>query len=365
MTPTVFKLLFFGSFIFSITSLQNPSTKPENNPNAELNSGISGKFYFQLRGEPVLMDLNSGNYSFFNKQAWEDDKSNPAMGIAKYYSKPFPKSDRILISIRDALNWPEKIGENYSLTLIQDFEGKFYPGLKFKYDLIEGAEVAPDEKHFAVLREIDEQWLEVYTFNNDFVDGEKVKANSFKWLPNGRLIYATDRQLVITQPNSTKQAQTINLPSKVGEGKIKYLSASPNGKYVSFALVYDGTINVSTYSSFWTLNLETNNFHQAATIHQDDLKTGFKYSSWSPNGKWLAVYQGGFGGSSALNPGGMGQIYILPFDELQTYVVSTKVENRSAEVSLLKRYHINPYGNEKQSTKIKEDFPNTEFFWLD
>ncbi|UZR96606.1 hypothetical protein [Chondrinema litorale] len=356
---TVFKLLFFGSLIFCIFSLQSIK------PNAELNNGISGKFYFQLRGEPVLMDLKSGNYTFFNNKAWEKDESNPAMGIAKYYSKPFPKSDRILISIRDALNWPEKIGDNYSLTLIQDFEGKFFPGLKFKYDILSGAEVAPDEKHFALTRELDENWLEIYSFDNEYIDGKKISVNSFKWLPNGRLIYATDRQFVITQPYSTQQAQVIYLPSSVKTGKIKYISVNPNGKYLSFALVNDGTVTVSTYSTFWTLNLETNNFHQMATIHKDDLQTGFKYSSWSPDGKWLAVYQGGFGGSGPLNPGGMGQIYILPFDELQTYVVSKNDNNRSAGVGLLKRYHISPYGNERQRSNIKEDFYNAEFFWLE
>lgn len=355
-------LVIIGLVAINLSCSEN--SNGEDNPSGTLNPELTGTLYFEYQDVPFLMDLKTGNFTFIEGSNWEEDLDFP-LGIANYDSKPFPESKKLLLTIENCLNIPGSINSNYSCILVQDFEGNFHEELKIKYDVSPGAKVAPDEDHIALVRELDEDWLEIYRLNGEFISGVQVSPTSFQWMPGGGLVYSYERNIVFTKIYSAEDSLDLTLPDNFAEGYIDYLSVSPDGNYVAFALIYDGTITVSTYSTFWLLNLETHGLHQVATIHESELQTGFTNSSWSPDGNLLAIYQGGFTGSGSQNPGSFGQIYVLPVNEDKTYIASADEEERSPEVILMRRYEIEPdYYDNRQGSEIKNDFPEVEFHWL-
>jgi WD40 repeat protein len=332
-----------------------------------MNPGVSGTLYFEYHDEPILLDINSGKHSFIPNADWEADLDFP-LGIARYDSKPFPQSNKLLLTIENCLQGEHTLAPDYSCILVQDFAGNYQePVITYKHDIYPGAEVAPDERHIAFVREYyDVDWLQIYTLNGEFVTNKQLSTQTLEWMPNGQLVYAMKRQLIFTKTYSLDEETVFSLPESTGEGFIDHISVSPDGKYLAFTLVYDGVLTISTYSNFWRLNIETQELHKIATIHENEVQTGFNSNTWSPDGKWIAVHQGGAGGFSSGSPGFWGQVYIMPVSD-KTHVVSQYADKRSPGVIQLRRYRLNEYfqsDDSREASDIEEQFPNVEIHWL-
>lgn len=361
------KLLLICLLVFACSGEEEVMDQSEEEEEEAINAELSGTLYFEYQDEPILLDITSGRHTFIPNAKWEDDLDFP-MGIARYDSKPFPRSNKLLLTIENCLSGESALSPDYSCILVQDFEGNLEePMIQYIHDIYPGAEVAPDENHIAFVRDYSgEDWLQIYDMEGEPTAEIQLSTPSIEWMPNGQLVYALDRQLVFTAAYSLDSELTLSLPESVGEGFIDHVSVSPDGKYVAFALIYDGVTTVSSYANFWRLDVETYDLHQIATIHEDEVQTGFHSSSWSPDGNSIAVHQGGAGGFNSENAGSWGQVYILPVSD-QTYVVAQDASKRSPEVVQLRRYSLSAYyeNNEsRESDELEEHFPNVELHWL-
>jgi len=328
-----------------------------------LNSGISGKFFFEDSDNAYLMDIDSGEYTLIPNTDWEDQEDQFPLGIAYYDAKSFASDDAFLLTVAQCKpHGGDSALYQDTCIAIQEFTGNYRANFTVEFDVIGRAKPSYDGQFFALFRDADYEVLEVYDLSGNLISDFGVKAANFEWLPDGRIVFIyEDRSFIITEPYSTDQSGGWTLGDSVDPGVVSNLSVSPDGAKIAFTIINDGTL-VSEKATFWMLDVESGSVRRIADAQNGDLEDAFHESAWSPDGTKIAVLEGGATGSDSSNTGVPANMYVLPSDSTEVLVVSQDANLRSPNVVMLKRFL---YKDKPPSDNSESDgFPEWKFDWL-
>jgi hypothetical protein len=351
------------------TSSSNSETSDNSNNDSAINNGLGGRLVVFTRafGDDVdsayFMDLETGRYTVIPNTNLEDQANRFPLSLLDPSISVSEALGLIAVTVEDCKSF--SIGTNYSCLAVQDFSGNIIAEFDVLNDVTQ-AKLSPDGLFLALFRELSDDRLEIYDLSGNLVSSLLADKGSLDWLPDGRLVFAyQDRALAITEPYSTDidNEESVALPSTIEDGRISFISVSPDGRKVAFGIITDSTLT-TTDATFWMFDRDTRWLRRIATIpSSSQIDPMFSHSAWSPDGSHIAVLEGGFGGSNSLNPGGLPGLYILPSNADQPLIVSIDPDLRSEGVILVRGYREpdNDPDDQVQNTFFDDSF---DFYWL-
>jgi hypothetical protein len=334
-----------------------------------INPGLEGRLIVSTRafGDDVdsvySMDLDTGRYSLIPNTDFEAQRDRFPLSLSDPRISISETNQLIAVSVEDCRSF--SIGTNYTCLAVQDFDGNVLASFELLNDVGQ-AKLSPDGRYLALFRELADDWLELYDLSGNLIDDFSTDKGSFDWLPDGRLVFSYQRRaLAITEPYMAEidNDESVALPSEIEDGRIGFISASPDGRKIAFGIITDSTLT-TTDATFWVFDRDTRRLRRLATIESSSLLDPmFSHSAWSPDGSQIAVLEGGFTGSGSDNPGGLPGLYILPTDAASPLVVSSNASERSEGVILVRGYRE---PDNDPDDRVYDGFfdDSFDFYWL-
>ena len=328
-----------------------------------LNPDLNGRLFFSYQESAYTMDLRSGEYTLVPNSDWEQQDLRFPLGISRFSALAFGFDDRFLLTVDSCEPIEGSINDYFTCILVQDFSGNYIEQLNIRYNLYGAAKASIDGGYIALFRELNSNWLEIYNFSGELVSDVIANPSAFSWMPDGSLVYIIEnRTFVLTQPYSTDTQTSITLANSVDQGNIHRLAVSPDGTKIAFSIFSAGTL-VSEYTSFWMLDLGSNQVRKIAVSDPGDtLDDAFHQFAWSPDGQQIAVLEGGVTGNSSLNSGVPANLYVLPSNSEDILVVSSDSSIRSTEVVLVQSYRF--LNRAPSANSVRDYFFDVDFSWL-
>jgi len=268
--------------------------------NASVSSNLNGDFKGRLfigseEDGPWIMDFSTGRYAPVPGVLWEDN------------SDYFHSADFSAYPVSyDGIEFIETIGKcrrnpgllNYDdCIILRDSQGEIVSQFDVPYETHGQAKLSRDRQYFAVPIQVpgdalNPKTLTLFSRDGALIDASDEDVHSFDWLPDNRLIYATDQSIYITPLGSAtaKGVKRLTLPENVGQPA--QFAVSPNGSQLAFTLVTDANF-VFIYGTTWILSLDGSNLRQLTnTPGKPNHESIINFPTWSPNGRWIAVVEG-------------------------------------------------------------------------
>jgi hypothetical protein len=303
-----------------------------------LNPDLSGKLMFEDDGNAWLMDMSSGAYTTIPNTNWlYHDNYYGSTNDFWLDMGPIHKNEFTVTTLDDC-----DIEDTTSAicVAIQDLNGNYLAHIRFLGDARSSSKLSFDTQYIAIIRQgiySHDKELRIYDRSGQQLSSRFVSVRDFEWLHDNRIIYATDRELVITDELSTNPSHGLALPSGM-EGTIGTIELSPDGGKLAFTVVTSGTL-VSTHATPWVVNIDGSGLRQLAVSRSETPPPSIVHPRWSPDGKWILLKEGAFTGNSPLNPGSSGYAYVVPAQDMgKTFTLSIIDSERSPEAFLLNRY---------------------------
>ena len=324
----------------------------------DLNAGIAGRFFFEDGEKAWILDVSSGESVGVPNSDWGDQDDKFPLGVASFWVSAFSGSESFVLTVDECVNRENSFEEDACI-IVQDFGGEYTTEIILEGTVSGPAKPSADGSYFAVKRDLGDEWLAIYDLDGNFVSNVRVDTNVFEWLPDGRLVYASEDGLafVFTEILDTSDAFVWGLPDFFNNGVIGRLSVSPDGSKVAFTHRTQGTLT-SEDATFWMLAVDTGAIRQIAVVDNSGLDDAFHESAWSPDGLSIAVIEGGASGDGVGNSGVGANMYILPSDSDSVLTLSRDDSLRSSEVILLSRYL--DLGQAPEGNTVTESF---DAFW--
>lgn len=342
---------------------QNLSSSSE-----KLNPGLPGHFLFYDDYDyAYLMEVESGDYTRIPNTNWEAQDERFPMGTAIFdFSGSYYGGELIVITTDNCKS--RNTLETDACIALQDYNGNYLAQFDVDYDMSRKAELSRDHQYIALGRQTpalgkDPEPFEIYDLNGQLISSRVlVNVPAFEWMPDNRLVYAAGRIISFSQVLSTENSHSLELPEAIGQGNIGTISVSPDGSQIAFTLVTSGTL-VSTDATLWVMDVETSIINKLADVPDGDAM--ISSPRWSPDGQWLAVFEGGVGGVGINSSGTSPHMYVMPTTAIgeKVYLLSIVDNERSPEVHHIQRYF--DYDRDSAGNSTSDKFGTwNDFFWV-
>ena len=91
------------------------------------------------------------------------------LGIAQYSATSFSNNNQLLLTVDSCRSIEGTINEYFTCLVIQDFSGNYIDQLNVRYDFYGIAKPSPDGSFVAFFRELNDDWLEIYSFDGSLI----------------------------------------------------------------------------------------------------------------------------------------------------------------------------------------------------
>jgi hypothetical protein len=299
---------------------QNPS--PPSNQN--VNGGLTGRLFTSERTEGWAIDLATGKATQLPAKGW--------WYLADYtgYSthlKGYANDSGTVFLLQgtdcfDELNG--KLGE-YDCFGVLDEMGTLIGERGVLPKGVREARLSKNEQYIAITYADDRyqaplSHLVIYDRTYNLISESTMKdgigednlygEHGIDWSVNGNLVYAYKKSLYITSVYSA-EGSPIYTASGSSSSEYPFPAApkvSPDGSKIAFRLVSESNYQISE-ATIWVMNSDGSDLHQLA--HDSGSYQVFNNLTWSPDGLYILVTEGGMGGDP-ITGGASDHIYAIP-----------------------------------------------------
>lgn len=287
------------SILLSLSLTQCGSDDSGSSAQTGLNGELSGMIFIGSGfNGPWIMDLETGHYSPIPGVDWDEPTAFP--GLARFSAHPardgteFVETvenceDTGILSFNDCFIFHDQQGNvTHQFSITHDTYGTDGP-----------AKLSLDRQFIAVpvSTTLPSGYLRLYSREGQLLDvsSETVQSSSdFDWLPDNRLIYASEQTIYLGDIESAQGSPIITFPQE--DGKPRQLAVSPDGSVLAFTLVTSANIN-AIHGTTWMLDIASKQLRQLTdapgpndpNMAIDDPKINFP--TWSPDGQWILVVE--------------------------------------------------------------------------
>ncbi len=323
-----------------------------------VNTGLSGQFFFVYQDAAYVKDVQTGVNTKIPNTDWEDQNNRFPSGVAAFYAtaSSYDQAEFVVEVDRCQRSGPDPLDPYETCIAIQDYNGNYTGGFNLLYSLSSSVRLSRDRQYVAMVRDLDDPWLAIYTRDGTFISNSQVETSSFAWLPDGRLIYAQDRRVLFTDPYSTVAVTQLTLPATMPTGVIGWLAVSPDGSRIAFSIIQESNFAV-THAIPFVMNTDGSNIRQLAR-EPNEPSPNIGPVTWSPDGQWMFLRAGGADGQDPNAPGVLGYGYVIPANEDRALVLSPIDSERSPAVIKLRHYLIG-----SAAETLTDRFSSTGYSW--
>lgn len=287
-------LLLLSLSLISCGSDDSASSTPTN-----INGDLSGKIFIGSGFDgPWILDLTTGHYTPIPGVDWDDPDTFP--GLARFSAHPARDGSEFVQTVENC----EDTGTlSYDDCFIfHDQQGN----ISHQFSIAHGAYGTDGPAKLSFNRQfmavpvattLPSGYLRLYSREGQFFgeSNEIVQRSSdFDWLPNNKLVYASEQTIYLTDIESTQGSPIITFPLEDGEPR--QLAVSPDGTMLAFTLVTSANPS-AIHGTTWVLDLVSGQLRQLTDTPApndpgsviDDPKINFP--TWSPDGRWILVVE--------------------------------------------------------------------------
>ncbi|MEY4561524.1 MAG: hypothetical protein RLZZ618_801 [Pseudomonadota bacterium] len=263
---------------------------PAGQVNTYGNTNLPGRFLIPASSGPATVyDLRTGLPS--------QPPSSPSLGNAWYGSS----NNSTVLRVSAAANSTE----NFDNVRTSDW-AKTNSGINVRGET-RWPKLSPDGRYVVSFwRDVNESYynrLSVFDTTNSVIvkrgsvmDGQSILSSPVGWLPDGRYVFLSGRQLYVSSPTAQVDTliATLNLPdnsvTQNGEftSRAVHLAVSPDGTKIAFN--WATARAAATDNLIWVVNVDGSNLHKL-TIPPNAgsaVASNFSNPTWSPDSKWIA-----------------------------------------------------------------------------
>jgi len=351
-----------------VNSASDTNSNPSSN-NATVfsrQSALPGKLSFDQSQRGWTMSLSDGTYVSINAAPWT--YPNP-FGAPAAMTVPRGQNSEFVVSSLggDCLRFDEYPRREEFCIDVYSFSNEKRLSFWLPGNLNSPVLLSNDGMYFLFEYDLNRaNVIQIGTRNLDAVTlTERDDIVDFDWLPDNRILMATDREIIITNTISFEVQQTIQPQSAGIRGDICSIYPNRDGTRLLVNIKNNNLREVDGCVP-WILDLSDNSYYQLATT-QDESSLRFGSMDWSPDGNWIFFQNGISAGTQLVNTSSRG--YVVPTNKRDTpFVVSTLEQERSEEVIPIYRHQIiGGTGADSYpiySNPSHEGF-NSSVFWID
>ncbi|MCF6211510.1 MAG: hypothetical protein L3K24_12770 [Gammaproteobacteria bacterium] len=326
-----------------------------------LNADLSGLLFFTEDDEAWIMSMATGKYTRISSTNWPYQKERfPRGGLSSFHALPIDyDGSEFVVAVKDCKDDPER-----SCIVIQDKNGSYNSEQFEVFGKISKATLSHDRQYIALFRRsisTDSQ-LEVRDRSGELISYSKLDRRDFAWLPDGRITYGVGRSFYFTSSYSTQVESILTLPGGL-QGVVRQVAVSPDATRLFFTLEGPRKGGSFEYIRPYVMNIDGANIRQLATTPDNAPLVG-DASTWSPDGQWILLREGGAASTGSVNPGFNGYFYVVPTEDTgQIFTLSSISTERSSEVRLLRRYSFSDNPANLDGSVTDRSFAN-DISWL-
>ncbi len=361
-------LPFVAVFIIAIftSACGGGSSEPNTNggdPPASgiLNADLSGSLFFTEGGEAWVMSMATGKYTRISNTNWPYQKDRfPRGGLSSFNALPIDyDGSEFVVVAKDCKDDPER-----SCIVVQDENGSYNSEQFEVFGKASRAILSRDRQYIALFRRSisTNSQLEIRNRSGALISYSKLDRRDFTWLPDGSIIYGVGRSLYFTSPYSAQVEYVLTLSEGL-QGTVRQIAVSPDATRLFFTMEGPRKGGSFEYIKPYIMNIDGTNIRLLATTPDNSPLVG-DASTWSADGQWILLREGGAASAGSANPGFNGYFYAVPTEDMgQIFTLSSISTERSPEVRLLRRYSFSDNPANLDGSITDRSFTN-DVAWL-